>query len=464
MKTQSSAGRWHRKLVRILTLAGVGGLLFLAPGAGFCQETDRLTEQEFLALFPDANLSDLTEEQREAALRNPILIRLKKTLRTGAEMLSRISKALPESAPASAPADEEPAFDGLEDAKEIVGDTLTQAQLERLLGSEFYSKMSEKKRARASADSKLVSFYKAIGSGRLSEERIRSVAQSVVTMMLPPLITNESTPLRGQFPKEGKYFKLDMSLTTGWFYIESERKAKQRDRQIANVWAALTDEDGESDINEMFYRIATLSADSKGNPGKVNILLNLKMLYRSAIGANDAFDVITLGLENPWVSTGQPIPNARSVLCHELGHMLQGKLYGWKSSVGIFARFEGFRHNPWVTTNASLSFSEGFGDYCGVSFGKGSHWDWSEAFRHEDGKAENALKSKKNLLRTEGVVTQILLTAEEEIPRFRNKMLASMGVHKPTSITAFVKGYSADYPRDAKTLAAVVAKLLAGAR
>jgi hypothetical protein len=306
-------------------------------------------------------------------------------------------------------------------------------------------------------------FFQAYKEGRIRYKSAHGVVANKINFEPAPLITDPNRPLRGQFPRYGKYFKLDLSLSTAWIYIEKDRKKKWRDKQIANVWDILTDPEGKTEIDELMRLIATHGKRAGEAPERIDFLFSLKLLWRGSVGANDTFKVVSLGLDSPWMDPGVPRKTFRGVICHELGHVLQGKLYGWKPSVGFLDRFEGLRHNPWVTTNSSLSLSEGFGDYCGKSFGKGDYWEFRESFRRKDGKMDQPVKSRKDLLRTEGVVTQILVLSEERIPGFRDKLFASMKRHRPTSIQALIRGYGVDNSGEKALLEAVREEVLKGA-
>lgn len=429
----------------------------MVPAAAGAQS--QLTREDLARLYPGANLDQLSAAELNICLRSSQHSKLKAAL--DAAGTAGASSAVEAAGPADSPAapQSDPGFEDLSAARPRAAATLTDAELTECFGPDRFGRMSAARRDRWRAHATLIKFHGFYKSGRMTLSGLQDMANNLLLSEKPPLVTKAGLPLRKQLPLEGKHFRLGLSLSTGWAYIEKDRAKNQRDQQIANVWAALNDEERDSQIAD---ELAMLFFLNKGK--KIQIILNLKMLHRGQIGTFDSFKVISLGLDNPWLSPNQNQAYLRSVICHELGHFLQDLLYGRKPTVGPIARFAGLRHNPEVTTNEQIALSEGWGDFCGVTYGKSDYWDWQEGYRHEGYEERNPLKSRSDLLRTEGVVTRTLLLANESIPNFRLLVMNTFAKYKPGSMTDLVTGFSKDYPSEAPKLQAALEETLKGSK
>jgi hypothetical protein len=447
---------------RRFAFIALAAVVLLGATATATAARERLSADELQKLCPNCDLRSLPADKLEAAATDPQFLKLAKqgeAARSAQQVAARAAGRNPQVAA------EAPTFEGLTEAKggaDEVGDRLTDEQLREALGPELFAKMRPARRDRWRSNVTAVRLYRRYREGGMKLEVVRNLLASMVETERAPLVTDPNRPLRDQFPKRGKHFALELNVTTAHLLIEKDRKTNGRDQQIANVWAALADEEGDSDIAREFELIATSNLSPGESPRQVKFLLNLRWPHANSVGAHSLPQCISLGLENPWLSPVQNVAWLRGVICHELGHYLQQVLYGLRPAVGLIARFEGLRHNPEVTTNPSLSFSEGWADYCGVSFGKSAYWDYDESFRHEKADVKQPLKSREDMLQTEGLVTQTLLKATARIPDFRKKALATLARHKPRSMPAFVTAFKADRRAEGAILAQLLEDVLAG--
>lgn len=460
----------------LLVLFLVGWFLAV-PGTATAHSSGDGVGDEILEVLDPEQARDLTAEQRERALENPLIQRLLRMRRVRAEaeqVIESAVRAVAESLEARdgprAPETDEPGFETLagRDAhgRETVDPRrgLSDRQLQKLLGDELFESLSPRKRNWIRKNDTLTKFYQSYLDGKTELERIRRLAASIIAVMKPPLITSKSIKLRDQLPIEGTHFVMKLPPVTAYLFIERNRSEKERDQQVANIYEALEDPDGDSRIKELFRLIRRPRKAGDGWKDKLDILLNLKPPHGGTVGMHSLFDTISLGLENPWLSTSIGTEMLRGVVCHELGHALQARLYGWKPSVSLVGRVIGLWHNPWVTTSNEVALSEGWADFCGVYFGKSTYWEWCECFRHEDGEDDKPLKSRADLMKTEGVVTRYLLLLTERIPDFIPRVLEVLRGHRPRSLQRLHDGLIRENPAHLRTLRGALDEVLAGAR
>ncbi|MBI3891001.1 MAG: hypothetical protein HY303_05675 [Candidatus Wallbacteria bacterium] len=447
----------HSSLAISTPTKGLALLLAGLLAAATASAQERLSREDLQRLYPAANLQELTPDELDTCLRSSQHLKLKKLLDAADKAKEQV--AVDTGGPGAPVSEPSPSFEGLGNAAAKAATSLTDEQLTECFGADRFAHLGQARRDRWRTNATLLRFYGFYQSGRIKLPALQDIANNLLETERPPLVTKAGEPLRKQLPLEGNGFELGLNVSTGWAYVEKDRQKNQRDQQIANVYNALVDPDHESDVGEELALLGKLNSGKK-----IHIVLNLKMMHRGQIGTFDTFHVISLGMENPWLSPTQNLRYLRSVICHELGHYLQYLLYGWKPPVGPIARFAGLRHNPEVTTNEPVALSEGWGDFCGVTFGKSDYWDWQEGYRHEGYDEKKPLKSRKDLLRTEGIVTRVLLLSNERIAGFRQKVIATLGRHKPLSFAALVNGFSEDYPRESLPMRRALDETLKGSR